>query len=92
MGKPIVVLIKTVEITSKCKKGELYVPLTYTFLIFLLCACMYLYTPCACLVPVEARRRCQIPSDWGYKQFGAAILVLRIKPRFSVRAAKALDC
>lgn len=79
MGEPIAVLINTVEITSKCERGELYVPLTYTFLIFLSCACMYLYTPCACLVPVESRR-CQIPSDWDYKQFEVALSVPRIKP------------
>ena len=30
-------------------------------------ACMYAYTPCACLVPVETRRGHQIPWNWSYR-------------------------
>lgn len=33
-------------------------------------ASMYFYIPHVCLVPTEARRRCQIPWAWNYHHVG----------------------
>lgn len=39
-------------------------------------ACVYICTPCACLVPREARLGHQIPGHWSYKQLWAVMQAL----------------
>lgn len=56
--------------------------LFYVLLVFSLHVCV----SCTCLVPVEARRWQWIPWNWRYRYLWAMMWVLRIKPRFSVRA------
>lgn len=44
------------------------------------------------LVPMEARRRCQIPWNWNCKVFWAAVWVPGFKSGFLARAARAFNC
>lgn len=65
----------------------LLIVIPYIFLslfIFTLCVyvnvCMYVGTPCTCLVPMEASRLNWIYWNWSYRRLQAIIRVLGIKP------------
>lgn len=50
--------------------------------------CMYIYVPCACQLPSEDRRGCQIPWNWNYSQLWTNMWVLEKEPRFSGRVVR----
>lgn len=48
---------------------------------------MYVCVPCLCLVPVEARRGCQIHWNWSYRSLWAILYVLGTEPKSSGKAS-----
>lgn len=54
-------------------------------------ACMYVCTPCVCLVAEEAGRVWQVPWNWGHRQLEAAIWFLGTEPSSAGSTASALD-
>lgn len=67
----------------------------FSILIFILwvwvSACVYVSAPYACLMPTEAKRRCQIPQNWSHRSFRAVMWVLGTWLRSSTRAASVCD-
>ena len=67
--------------------------LNFIFILFYVyesLACILIYAPHACLVPMEAARGSLIPWNWIYRRLWAA-RVLGIQPRSSGRAANTLN-
>lgn len=54
-------------------------------------ACIYACVPCACLVPLEIRRGCQIPWYWSSGKSWATMWVLESEPGSSTRADHTLN-
>lgn len=51
----------------------------------------YFCVPCECLVPVKAKRGCQVLWEWSYRHLWAAMRILVIEPRFFRRIASDLN-
>lgn len=63
----------------------------HLFLCFGCSACMYVGTPCTCLVPNETRRG-YFPWNWSYQRLWITVWVLGIKLRSFGTAANGLNC
>lgn len=53
---------------------------------------MYVCVPYLSLVPTSARKVCQIPCNWNYRQLWTAMWRLEMEHRSSGKAASSLNC